>query len=132
MVANGVDASLGKYGSLWLSLAPMRIIAAALLLSACDRGAPRPEVPRSVALECAVDGEAAFAKDCTVRRASTNGGALLTITAPDGGFRRLEASADGMKVVVADGAEPAVTTRDAAGIEVRVADDRYRFPAATP
>lgn len=81
---------------------------------------------------CALDGADAFA-DCTVQRTSREGETTLTLIAPDGGFRRLAVAADGAGITAADGAEPArVGTGPAGEIEIAIARDRYRLPAAAP
>lgn len=61
---------------------------------------------------------------------ATEQGTVLTVNAPDGGFRRLLVASDGRGVVAADGAEPAVVTPlDTHTIEVAIGGDRYRLPA---
>ncbi|URW76469.1 hypothetical protein M9980_04415 [Sphingomonas donggukensis] len=70
-----------------------------------------------------------MATDCTIERTRADGGTLLTIRHPDGGFRRLMVSADG-RYRAADGAVPAQVVRlDNGQIDISVADVRYRLPA---
>lgn len=113
----------------------MRLPLVLLLLAACDR-APSAEgqahAPAGVRAGCALDGAAAFA-DCTVQRTSREGETTLTLIAPDGEFRRLAVAADDAGVTAADGAELArVGTGPAGEVEIAIARDRYRLPAARP
>ena len=113
----------------------MRLPLVLLLLAACDRapsaqGQARP--PEAVRAGCALDGADAFA-DCTVQRTSRKRETILTLIAPDGGFRRLAVAADDGGITAADGAEPARTGTGPAGeVEIAIARDRYRLPAAGP
>ncbi|HEX2763987.1 MAG TPA: hypothetical protein VHM92_09150 [Allosphingosinicella sp.] len=103
-------------------------LAAPLLLLACGS----PEAPRHAddKLECALARAARFERTCRVERTSGSEGLILTLRAPDGGFRRLLVTRDGRGVVAADGAEPAQVTVAGDGlIEVSVGTDRYRLPA---
>lgn len=109
----------------------MRSLAILILLVACGRGAPLPEPPRGVAIACAPAGAEAFAGDCTVERTTRDGRVLLTLIAPNGSFRRLEASADGGGIDTADGASHARTGVGPDGaVAIQVDDDRYRLPAS--
>jgi hypothetical protein len=79
---------------------------------------------------CARQGSADFARTCTVDRADSDAGLILTIRHPDGAFHRLLVTRDGRGVVAADGAEKAVVTiLDPGTIEVALGGDRYRLPA---
>jgi hypothetical protein len=105
-----------------------------LLLAACDGGgnqqtvAPPAEADNRVA--CALHGSSEFKRDCVVERAKGAEGLMLTIRAPDGGFRRFRVIDDGRGVIAADGAQPALVTIIGGDvIEVAIADDRYRLPA---
>lgn len=112
----------------------MRFVALLLLLAGCHgEPAPEAEAPAGAPMTCAVAGAAEFGKNCTVSRSRRGAEVILTIVAPDGGFRRVAVAADGAAVTAADGAEPAVV-RDAAdgAIEFSIAADRYRLPAAGP
>src|SRR5688572_12671575 len=81
-----------------------------LLLAACDApdaaGAPQAADPDDL-IECAVNGAAAFARECVVERTPADEGLILTVRHPDGGFRRFVATTDGTGVATADGAQPA-------------------------
>lgn len=110
----------------------MKVIAALLLLTACEReAAVEPTQVAGVAMPCALAGAETFDGACRVVRTVADGRTLLTLIAPDGGFRRVEVAADGSGIAAADGALPARTRADGAGgIEIAIAEDRYRLPAA--
>jgi hypothetical protein len=92
--------------------------------------APQAETV-DVQVDCATGGAATFARICTRERSDSPAGRVMTLRAPDGGFRRLLITRDGRGVVAADGAEPArVAILSPARIEVAVGQDRYRLPAA--
>jgi len=79
---------------------------------------------------CAPAGNAALSRQCTLDRADSTEGLILTIHKPDGGFRRLLVVKDGRGVIAADGAEPAkVTIVEDNQIEVAIGGDRFRLPA---
>ncbi|WP_294079517.1 hypothetical protein [Sphingomonas sp.] len=81
-------------------------------------------------IPCAVGGKGAFDLVCTIDRAHTQDGLILTIRYPDGGFHRLRVTTDGRGVVAADGArEAVVSVIDKDAIEVAIEDARYRLPA---
>ncbi len=81
-------------------------------------------------IECAVKGAGAFTRSCTVDRAESDQGLVLTLRNKDGAFHRLLVTKDGRGVIAADGAEMAVVTvLDAGRIQVALAGDRYRLPA---
>ena len=115
-----------------------------LLLAGCggqpseNVTAPAPEKPGQAAamptpepkFDCAAPGEADFAPVCTVDRAETPDGVILTLRHPDGAFHRLQITRDGRGVIAADGAEPAkVTPLGPDRIEVELGGARYRLPA---
>jgi hypothetical protein len=100
---------------------------AALLLIASGCGSP-PVAETGERIECAVDGAAGFTRSCSMERAP--GRNILTIRSPNGSFRRLALTTDGLGVRAADGAEPAMVAiagKDV--IEVSIGRDRYRLPA---
>ncbi len=113
-----------------------------LLLAACgDAVAPGNQVeqdagretatatPAGERIACAI-GDGPYADTCSIERAATQDGTILTIRHPDGGFRRLILSADGRTVTAADGAQPVAIVASGDGItEVAIADARYRLPA---
>ena len=79
---------------------------------------------------CAPAGNAAFSRQCTLDRAQTAEGLVLTVHKPDGGFHRLLVVKDGRGVIAADGAEAAkVTIVENSQIDVAIGGDRFRLPA---
>ena len=81
-------------------------------------------------IDCAPAGSSDFSRQCTVDRATTDQGLVLTVRRPDGGFHRLLVTRDGRGVVAADGAEKAkVSITGARQIEVAIGGDRFRLPA---
>ncbi|WP_423602599.1 hypothetical protein [Sphingomonas sp. MS122] len=119
------------------------VLAAAALLSLAACGSKvetdaeraqraKAELARAEAegrIPCAI-GAAEFTTNCTIDRARTQDGLILTIHQPDGGFHRLRVTTDGRGVVAADGArQAAVSVIDKDAIEVAIDDARYRLPA---
>ncbi len=107
-----------------------------LLLASCGDDAQEANAPLATdaaaaeRIECAVGGEQAFTRACTVERAMSTDGLILTLRSAGGGFRRLLVTKDGRGVVAADGADQAVVTPIGTDrIEVAVAGERYRLPA---
>ncbi len=81
-------------------------------------------------IPCAIGDAQQFTTNCTIDRARTQDGLILTIHQPDGGFHRLRVTTDGRGVVAADGARQAtVSVIDKDAIEVAIDDARYRLPA---
>lgn len=112
----------------------MRIFSAVIFvlgLSGCSAGAEQPQAePGAERIECALGGAADFAADCLVERSDVEDIRVLTVRHPDGGLRRFEQVDDGRGLAVADGADDAVLNFADDILEVTVASDRYRFPAA--
>jgi hypothetical protein len=119
----------------------MRIAAgiAALSLAACGSADPPAAITNGAAapeagapdrrIDCRAEGEAGFARICSVESADTADGRILTIRKADGGFRRLRVTTDGRGVVAADGAERThVTILSDGRIEVEIGGDRFRLP----
>lgn len=103
---------------------------ALLPLAACSpdaRETPPPD-PDSL-IECALAGATTFVRDCAVERSRAEGGLVLVVHHPDGGFRRFDVLTDGHGLAAADGADEARIAVHGEGIEVAVGPDRYRFPA---
>ena len=93
--------------------------ACGLLLAGCGEEPNNEAVP----IDCAT-GDAPHARDCTVERA----GEVLILRKPDGGFRRLRVSADGIEA--ADGAEPArVAALEDGRTEIAIGRDVFLLPA---
>jgi hypothetical protein len=92
--------------------------------AAPEQGAPDNRI------DCRPAGQAEFAHACTVERADSAEGRIITIRKADGGFRRLRMTSDGTGVAAADGAEPAhVSILPDQRIEVEIGGDRFRLPA---
>lgn len=118
-----------------------RLFLGLLLLAGCNP-TPDPAVLANVEaeqrtaandagrIECASDGAAAFAADCTIERTADGDDTILTLRQPNGGFHRLRITRDGRGVVAADGSEAAkVTVIGDSRIEVAIGGARYRLPA---
>ncbi len=129
-----------------MSLRISEVLAAAgalLALAACDPGPvktkaehaedARAQAARDAAegrIPCALGGGDDFTTRCTIDRAQTQDGLMLTVRHPDGGFHRLRVTRDGRGVIAADGAQAAtVTIIDKDAIEVAIDGARYRLPA---
>jgi len=106
---------------------------ALLLLAACSGAEAPGETAGGAAapgdrIDCSVAVAADYERSCTIEAADGADGRLLIVRKPDGGFRRLIVTADG--VVAADGAEQATATILSDGrIEVEIGGDRFRLPA---
>lgn len=105
-----------------------------LVLAGCDaREAPADPVaddPAAATIPCAVGGATAFTPICRVSATKRDGAVLLTLYAPDGGFRRVEVTTGGEDIVAADGAERVRLGNAPAGfMQIDVAGDRYRLSA---
>lgn len=103
-----------------------------LLLPACG-GTPEEKsatLDTDGKIDCRVGADTQFTRFCSLERARTDQGTLLTVRKPDGGFRRLLTTRDGRGVIAADGAEQAeVTIVGDNLIEVAIAGDSFRLPA---
>jgi hypothetical protein len=118
----------------------MRRTAALLLLAAlaaCSRGeqasgsaAKEAAMPEDNHVRCALGGAKNFAPDCTREIAKGPDGETWIVRHPDGGFRRFVLIDNGARIATADGADEVQAERIGADLEVRVAGERYRFPAA--
>ncbi|MXO74168.1 hypothetical protein GRI40_02890 [Altererythrobacter aerius] len=112
----------------------MRIAAMLLAgtLVSCSPGQEQAQAaPGAVPVACALARAADFASTCLVERVVGEEGAEFVVRHPDGGFRRFKIAPDRSGMMAADGADIAVNTLagDPPMLEVRVAQDRYRFPA---
>jgi len=103
-----------------------------LLLVACSPTASgTPTVAQGDDLiDCAVSGASGFTHACAVERSVLDGVTMLVVRHPDGGFRRFKVLDGGKSLAAADGADAVAIAANAAGIDVSVNGDRYRFPAA--
>ncbi|PJI90868.1 hypothetical protein DAH66_03045 [Sphingomonas koreensis] len=108
----------------------LAVSAALLSLSACGDNANKTARGEGDRIPCALGGATEFASNCTVERAQTGDGLILTVRHPDGGFHRLRVTTDGRGVIAADGAQEAKVAVVGGGtIEVTIDDARYRLPA---
>ncbi len=119
-------------------------LAMTMLLSACSpeaaekspaateeaKEAPTRSASGNELIECAIGGAQWFLRECEVEKGTAEDGArILIVRHPDGGFRRFTVLTDGRGLEPADGAEQGETALVDGRLDVRVADDRYRFPA---
>ena len=116
------------------------IIGLSLLLSACENrpdNAVLADAERRAAdqavddgkIECAINGDSAFTRDCFTERLSSEGGVTMIIRHPDGGFRRFNILTDGHGLEAADGFDKALISIVEDGkILVQVGPDRYLLP----
>lgn len=114
-------------------------IALMLLLPACSKGAagagdadqagPHTEMIDS-RIACALAGAKDFTPACTRDVLHEGGKEFWVIHHPDGGFRRFQMLESGTIIATADGAFEVQAARVGGELEVKVGDDRYRFPAA--
>ena len=118
-------------------------LAAVLLLAGCSKGDAPPAQGGSGSAEtapeaaeerisCALAGAAEFVPDCLIERSQSNGDDLVIVRHPDGGFRRFALIDKGTRIATADGVEEVKAELKGGFLEVKVADDRYRFPSAPP
>ena len=76
-------------------------------------------------IECAVGGATDFTRACAVERGE---GTMLVLRHADGGFRRVDLSADGT-ITAADGSdEPGGKVMPDGRFELNIGPDRYRLP----
>lgn len=119
-------------------------LAMTMLLSACSpeamekspakaeeaKEAPTRSASGNELIECAIGGAQWFLRECEVEKGTAEDGArILIVRHPDGGFRRFTVLTDGRGLEPADGAEQAQADLVDGRLDIRVADDRYRFPA---
>jgi len=119
------------------------VIALTLLLAACDNkpdNAVLAEAEQRAGnqarddgkIECAINGDSEFTRDCFTERLSGEGGVTMIIRHPDGGFRRFNVLTDGHGLEAADGFDKAkISIVEDGKILVSVGPDRYMLPAQT-
>ena len=117
----------------------MRLILALIPLLVCCSGQQAVESNGAAApslgevdnrIDCRPAGQAGFTRTCTVERADSAEGRILTIRKADGGFRRLRMTTDGTGVAAADGAEAAqVSLAPDQRILVEIGGDSFLLPA---
>jgi hypothetical protein len=81
---------------------------------------------------CALRGAKSYSAECRIEREVRDGRTIITVRHPDGGFRRLVESADGLRYSAADGAQAVEIVPNGKEIEVTLGDDHYLFPAPGP
>lgn len=124
-----------------MSMRISKIVGLTLLLTACEN---RPdntvlaEAEQRAAdqagddgkVECAINGDSNFTRDCVTERLSGEGGVTMIIRHPDGGFRRFNILTDGHGLEAADGFDKAqVSIVEDGKILVSVGPDKYMLPA---
>ena len=124
-----------------MSMRISRVVAFTLLLTACENrpdNAVLAEAEQRAAaqagddgtIECAINGESNFARDCFTERLSGEGGVTMIIRHPDGGFRRFNILTDGHGLEAADGFDKAqISIAENGKILVSVGPDKYMLPA---
>lgn len=107
------------------------ILAPLLLTAGCQAAEPpAATVEADGRIDCRIGADDQFHRFCSMERARTEQGTLITVRKPDGGFRRLITTGDGRGVAAADGAEQAAVTIVGDNlIEVAIAGDTFRLPA---
>ncbi|AMO71729.1 hypothetical protein AZE99_07590 [Sphingorhabdus sp. M41] len=81
-------------------------------------------------IECAINGDSNFTRDCFTERLSGEGRVTMIIRHPDGGFRRFNILTDGHGLEAADGFDKAqVSIVEDGKILVSVGPDKYLLPA---
>lgn len=116
----------------------MRIVFLTACLAGCSPGQPEKAnatAEQAASLEdnripCALGGAKDFAPDCTREVTKGPDGETWIVRHADGGFRRFVLIDNGARIATADGADEVQAERVGADLEVRVAGERYRFPAA--
>lgn len=103
-----------------------------LLLSACSGGDGGEPLPEGEPVFCALAGSQQFTDQCRVERSTVDAAKIIVVRHPDGGFRRLEVSADGQNLLAADGADQSQSALKGDRYEVILGDDRYVIPANPP
>lgn len=124
-----------------MSMRISNIVALTILLTACEN---RPdnavladaeqraaaEAGEDGKIECAIDGESDFSRDCSTERLTGEGGITMIIRHPDGGFRRFNVLTDGHGLEAADGFDKAkISIVEDGKILVTVGPDKYLLPA---
>lgn len=124
-----------------MSMRISKVVALTLLLTACENrpdNAVLAEAEKRAAaqagddgkIECAINGDSNFTRDCFTERLSGEGGVTMIIRHPDGGFRRFNVLTDGHGLEAADGFDKAqVSIAEDGKILVSVGPDKYLLPA---
>ncbi|MEH6661817.1 MAG: hypothetical protein V7679_09240 [Parasphingorhabdus sp.] len=124
-----------------MSMRISSVVASALLLTACENRpdnsvlaeAEQRAADQAVGdgkIECAINGDSNFTRDCFTERLSGEGRVTMIIRHPDGGFRRFNLLTDGHGLEAADGFDKAhVSIVEDGKILVSVGPDKYLLPA---
>jgi hypothetical protein len=81
-------------------------------------------------IECALARSSSFARVCSTEQITANGGTVLVLSHPDGGFRRFDVLTDGRGLSAAEGFdETRISLRNDGMIKLSAGDDKYRLPA---
>ena len=100
-----------------------------LLLAACH-SSDSGKIDGTEDIPCQIPGQSGYKPVCTMEKAGSPDGVVVTARAPDGGFRRFLIVKDGRGVIAADGAEEVVVKPAGPGsIDVTAGDVTYRLPA---
>lgn len=99
-----------------------------MVLAGCSSGSAPAAAEGDEKVACAIGKDAQFAPVCALERAERAGEQLYIVHHPDGGFRSFTVLANGAGLASADGADPAQQAIAGGLLEVRVGEDRYRFP----
>ncbi len=102
-----------------------------------DAGSSAPEQGKSQTaskndgkVECALAGSDSFERTCSTEQIALDGGIMLVIRHPDGGFRRFNILTDGRGLAPADGFDiTRIALLDNNMILLSSGDDKYRLPA---
>ena len=142
-----IEPQAGRGAMIRMSMVPA-LVALALALSGCDAdiapdaragdaqdraaaGSPVGEPDGGAFfIPCALEGAEIFDSTCTVERRRTDDAVLLAVIHPDGGFRRFEQLPEGAGLAAVAGADAVAQTLAGDTLEIALAGNRYRFPAA--
>src|SRR5690606_27629633 len=96
---------------------------ASVLLAGCSSEPDKAPLAAegSEHIACALAGAKEFSDSCAVDRSESDGKLTLIVRHPDGAFRRFAVVTDGRGLVVADGAEQALTALQGDKLAVTVA-----------
>lgn len=126
-MAARIKAALGKAAERRVSGAVKFVLLLLLVVAGCDSPpSGQAQAAQGRRTACALQGAAEFADMCTAVRADRGGDQVLTLIAPNGGFRRL--AVRGGRITAADGAERARVKQGPGNtLEVAVGRDRYQL-----
>ena len=118
---------------MFMRISDLILLVSAISLAACSEAeqvSPDPvEEPGAEVVECAIGAGSSYAAECSVERFRIDGGDVLVVNHPGGGFRRFTLASDGSGLMSYDGADEATRSLVGDVLELAVGTDRYRFPA---